>query len=607
MGPAEIHAGESLIRRRYARIGFAVLAATLVCGAALAWLGYAFGSAQARRAVEASASEALALQSETLSGVLEKYRLLPPLLARRDDIIALFAPPHDGEARAAARHVAFEIAGYSGAKDVAFADATGRIFASARGIFDNSRLNENALLDAARQGRLGRETRSDDNERAYVFAASVRRGGALVGVIAVYVRIDRIEQTWSLSANPIAVADAGGLVFISNRTQWNQRRLFGPAGGDAVLSGDPDGDGVVAETGEPGLGYISARRDLPLMGWTLHVLADRAPVVAAGRTASLVVVLAALLAGSLSFFLVKRREAFALRQARAEAEAHRLEHLVQERTADLTQANAALAHEVRERTEAEAQLRKTQNELIQAAKLAALGQMSATLSHEYNQPLAAIRTYADNATALLQRGRAESVREALTRISGLVDRMSELSRTLLSFARKPGTEIGDVALAPVLEEALMLVGPRARNAGIEIRREAIVPDLAVRGGKLRLTQVVVNLLNNALDALCGIGSQGRPDAPLVTIGARRLGERVALTVEDNGPGIPDALREQVFEPFFSTKGVGEGVGIGLSIVYNIVREFGGAVHVSAVPGGGARFTVLLSAAAAPPQTLAKAS
>ncbi|MEP2459331.1 MAG: ATP-binding protein, partial [Nitratireductor sp.] len=337
------------------------------------------------------------------------------------------------------------------------------------------------------------------------------------------------------------------------------------------------------------------------------VLADRAPVVAAGRTASLVVVLAALLAGSLSFFLVKRREAYALRQARAEAEAHRLEHLVQERTADLTQANAALAHEVRERTEAEAQLRKAQNELVQAAKLAALGQMSATLSHEYNQPLAAIRTYADNATAFLQRNRAESAREALGRISGLVDRMSELSRTLLSFARKPGTEIGDVALAPVLEEALMLVGPRARNAGIEIRREAIVPDLVVRGGKLRLTQVVVNLLNNALDALCGIGSQGRSDTPLVTIGARRLGDRVALTVDDNGPGIPDALREQVFEPFFSTKGVGEGVGIGLSIVYNIVREFGGTVHVSGAPGGGARFTVQLTAAASTPHALARAS
>lgn len=607
MGPAEIHAGESLIRRRYARIGFAVLGATLVCGAALVWLAYAFGSAQARRAVEASASEALALQSETLSGVLEKYRLLPPLLARRDDIIALFSLPRDREGRDAARRVAFEIAGYSGAKDVAFADVSGRIFASARGIFDNSRLNGSALLDAARQGRLGRETRSDDNERAYVFAAPVRRDAALIGVIAVYVRIDRIEQTWSLSANPIAVTDADGLVFISNRPQWHQRRLFGPVDDGAVLTGDPGGNGVVAEAGEPGLGYIPARRELPLMGWSLHVLADRAPVVAAGRTASLVVVLAALLAGSLSFFLVKRREAYALRQARADAEAHRLEHLVQERTADLTQANAALAHEVRERTEAEAQLRKAQNELIQAAKLAALGQMSATLSHEYNQPLAAIRTYADNATTFLQRNRAESAREALGRISGLVDRMSELSRTLLSFARKPGTEIGDVALAPVLEEALMLVGPRARNAGIEIRREAIVPDLVVRGGKLRLTQVVVNLLNNALDALCGIGSQGRPDTPLVTIGAHRLGDRVALTVDDNGPGIPDALRDQVFEPFFSTKGVGEGVGIGLSIVYNIVREFGGTVHVSGAPGGGARFTVQLTAAASTQHVLARAS
>src|SRR5690606_17693608 len=136
---------------------------------------------------------------------------------------------------------------------------------------------------------------------------------------------------------------------------------------------------------------------------------------------------------------VKRREATQLRQLRADASAHRLENLVRERTADLTQVNAALAHEVKERTEAEDMLRKTQAELIQAAKLAALGQMSATLSHEYNQPLAAIRTYSDNATELLARGKSQAAAEAMARIAGLVDRMSELSRTLLSFARKPGT------------------------------------------------------------------------------------------------------------------------------------------------------------------------
>lgn len=608
MEPAELHAGERTIRRKYARIGMAVFAATLICGGAGAWVAQMVAGDRAHRAVEATAREAIALQTETLSGVLEKYRLLPPLLSRREDIVALFEGPRTPATLAAAREVAFEIAGFSGAKDVALADATGRIFASARGIFDNSRLNEKALLAAAEQGRLGRESMSsDETERAYVFASSVRRDHALIGVIAVYVRIDQIEQTWSLSANPIAVTDAAGTVFISNRPQWRLRRLYGSAAdGAVVIDGEPGADTVRIADGA-GASYVAARRELPLMGWTLHVLADRAPIVAASRTASLVAVLVALLVGSLAFYLVKRREALALRQARAEAVAHRLEHLVGERTADLTEANTALAREVKERTEAEEQLRKAQNELVQAAKLAALGQMSATLSHEYNQPLAAIRTYADNAAEFLKRDRAEAAADAMAKITGLVERMSELSRTLLSFARKPGTEITNVALAPAIEEALMLAGPRARKAGVVIRREGIAPELAVRGGHLRLTQVVVNLVNNALDALAGVGSQGAVERPEIVISARRIRGRIALTVEDNGPGVPPEMRDQVFEPFYSTKGVGEGLGIGLSIVYNIVREFGGAVRVAGRPGGGARFTVLLVAARAGTRELARAS
>ena len=408
--------------------------------------------------------------------------------------------------------------------------------------------------------------------------------------------MDQVEQTWALSANPIAVTDASGAIFISNRPAWQSRRLFAGSEGDAVLADRPAGEGqTVHLAGEPGTSYLAASRPLPLMGWTLHVLADRGAIVAAQQSAVLVAVLAALLSGSLAFLYVKRREALRLRQLRAEASAQRLENLVRERTADLTEANAALAHEVGERTEAEEKLRKTQADLIQAAKLAALGQMSATLSHEYNQPLAAIRTYADNATQLLARGRSEAAADAVARIAGLVDRMSELSRTLLSFARKPGTAVDDVLLGPVIDEALMLAGPRARQAGVSIRREGSLPDASVRGGRVRLTQVVVNLVNNAVDALTGIGSARAVEGPEIVIRLRRIRSRIALSVEDNGPGIPDEARERLFEPFYSTKGVGEGLGIGLSIVYNIVREFGGSVSVSDSPSGGACITVLLSA------------
>ncbi|MBU2193096.1 MAG: hypothetical protein KJ796_16935 [Alphaproteobacteria bacterium] len=587
---------ETDVRRRYARLERVVILVIALVGLAVAWLAQSVVADRAQHTVFATAREALALQTETLSGVLEKYRLLPPLLSHRNDIINVFADANAPGGMQAAHEMALEIAGYSGAMDVAFAGPFGRVFASARGIFDNSRLNEEALLEAARQGRLGRESLSpQEHERAYVFASAVRRGNALIGVIAIYVRMDQIEQTWALSANPIAVTGLDGSIFISNRPAWQGRQLFG--GVDALFAEEGAGEGrTVSLAAGDGPSYLAASRPLPLMGWTLHVLADRSAVVSAQLSAVLITVLAALLAGSLAFFFVKRREATELRQLRADASAQRLENLVRERTADLTEVNAALAHEVKERTEAEEQLRKTQAELIQAAKLAALGQMSATLSHEYNQPLAAIRTYADNAAEFLARGKAAAATEAVARIAGLVDRMSELSRTLLSFARKPGTTVEDVLIAPVIDEALMLAGPRARKAGVTIRQEGVLPGVAVRGGHVRLTQVVVNLVNNAVDALTGIGSKAAVDNPEIVVRLSRRRSRIALSVEDNGPGIPEEVHERMFEPFYSTKGVGEGLGIGLSIVYNIVREFDGSVSVTERPGGGAIVTVLLAPA-----------
>jgi two-component system, NtrC family, C4-dicarboxylate transport sensor histidine kinase DctB len=587
---------ETDVRRRYARLERVVILVIALVGLAVAWLAQSVVADRAHHTVFATAREALALQTETLSGVLEKYRLLPPLLSHRNDIINVFADANAPGGMQAAHEMALEIAGYSGAMDVAFAGPFGRVFASARGIFDNSRLNEEALLEAARQGRLGRESLSpQEHERAYVFASAVRRGNALIGVIAIYVRMDQIEQTWALSANPIAVTGLDGSIFISNRPAWQGRQLFG--GGDALFAEEGAGEGrTVSLAAGDGPSYLAASRPLPLMGWTLHVLADRSAVVSAQLSAVLITVLAALLAGSLAFFFVKRREATELRQLRADASAQRLENLVRERTADLTEVNAALAHEVKERTEAEEQLRKTQAELIQAAKLAALGQMSATLSHEYNQPLAAIRTYADNAAEFLARGKAAAATDAVARIAGLVDRMSELSRTLLSFARKPGTTVEDVLIAPVIDEALMLAGPRARKAGVAIRQEGVLPGVAVRGGHVRLTQVVVNLVNNAVDALTGIGSKAAVDNPEIVVRLSRRRSRIALSVEDNGPGIPAEVHERMFEPFYSTKGVGEGLGIGLSIVYNIVRDFDGSVSVTERPGGGAIVTVLLAPA-----------
>jgi len=545
---------------------------------------------QALSDVMQKAGETLAVQTEILSGVLDKYRLLPPLLSRQSSIRALFVRDAEGNAQAVnARRTAEEIAAMSAAMDVAFFFPDGELLANARGSFANNAPDLPELIEVARQGRLGRAALSfGEGQRTYAFSSGVRREGRFVGIVVVYVDFYRVEAAWALSARRIFVTDKAGTVFLANDPDWRLKPILDlreDARTDRYLINGRFED------------RLDLSRRLPLLEWDLHVLADPAPVAAARLSAAAIATLACLLAGLIALVALRRNEVAILRARTDRATALRLERVVRDRTRALSITNRSLSHEVEVRREAEERLRKYQDELIQTAKLAALGQMSTALSHEYNQPLAAIRSYADNALRFLDRGMTSEVSGNLTRINGLVDRMAELSRTLLSFSRKPGATIGPVPLGTVIDEALLLARPRARAAGVvSINVGQEVAGLFVQGGRIRLGQVFVNLVNNAIDAL-----SGRPGA-IVDIDARREGDRVVVTVTDNGPGIAPEELPRVFDPFFTTKGIGEGIGIGLSIADNIIRDFGGTIMASNRPEGGACFTLNLRAADAPDAT-----
>lgn len=530
------------------------------------------------------AGETLSVQTEILSGVLDKYRLLPPLLSRQSSIRALFVRDVDGNAQAVdARRTAEAIAGMSAARDVAFFFPDGELLANARGSFAEREEGLPQLIEVAMQGRLGRAALSNsDGERTYAFSSGVRREGKFVGVVVVYVDFYRVEAAWALSARRIFVTDTSDTIFLANDADWRLNRIS-----DLRQPGSP-GRYLIDNRYEERLDLV---RRLPVLDWNLHVLADPAPVAAARLNAAAIASLVALLLGVIALVLLRRNEDALIRARSDRATALRLERVVRDRTRALSITNQSLSQEVDVRREAEELLRKTQKELVQTAKLAALGQMSTALSHEYNQPLAAIRTYADNALRFLDRGAASEVSGNLTRINGLVDRMAELSRTLLSFSRKPGATIGPVPLGTIVDEALLLARPRARAAGIaSIDVGEAVSGLHVVGGRIRLGQVVVNLVNNAIDALSGQVNAW------IEIDARREADRVVITVKDNGPGIESEQLPKVFEPFFTTKGVGDGIGIGLSIVDNIIRDFGGTIMVTNRPEGGACFTINLQAA-----------
>ena len=232
----------------------------------------------------------------------------------------------------------------------------------------------------------------------------------------------------------------------------------------------------------------------------------------------------------------------------------------------------------------------TQAELIQAGKLAALGQLSAGISHELNQPLAAIRSYAHNAGVLTERERLDEARENLAKISELTERMAGITNHLKTFARRPSKKIGRIDLNKAVENALDLLDRRIRDEEVSVSLDFPGTGLFVKGGEIRLEQVFVNLIGNALDAMREVSTKE------LRIRADLEEDMTAIAIQDTGTGLSDEELALIFDPFYTSKEVGKGLGLGLSISYNIVRDFGGSIKATSNPGEGTTFTIRLEGA-----------
>jgi two-component system C4-dicarboxylate transport sensor histidine kinase DctB len=265
---------------------------------------------------------------------------------------------------------------------------------------------------------------------------------------------------------------------------------------------------------------------------------------------------------------------------------------VLERTQDLEALNSRLKDEVLEREQAQQELVRAQDELVQAGKLSALGTMSASISHELNQPLAAIRSYADNAGVLLDHQRIGDARGNLQQISELTGRMASIIAHLRAFARRDRHAPESVALQPALDDALALLAKRRRAMDVELIRDLPDAPLWVQAGETRLRQILGNLLANALDALAE-----RPQPRRIWISAETTGDGVALHLRDNGPGFSEEALRRAREPFFTTKTSTQGLGLGLAICDSLMRALGGELVFANHPEGGALLTLRLRNAA----------
>ena len=564
-----------------------IVLAFVLAVAALSGIVWHYGYRQALDQLAQRAQGDLELASDRLSTQLQVYQELAVLMAGHPGLQGM-----DGlAARAKAKVLLLEVVDKTSALDVIYADASAAVLVAAQGLVGQD-LSQTAYFRRAMQGALGRDhgVLQPLNRRAYYYAApTFAPDGQVRGAVIVVADVEDVEWDWRGSTPAVFFTDAAGEVFVSNRSEL----LF--------WTRPPDAPGLVAADGtQPPFSariigdheiwnmnwgpYLPRRalhlgRDLPVIGLSGEVLVDVAPARRLAGLQTFAMAAICLAFGALLFLATERRRALA--QANAV-----LEIRVGQRTRALSATNTQLRREVSERQEAEAALKQAQADLIQAGKLSALGQMSAGISHELNQPLMAIRSFAENGAQYLQRGRTDVAANNLTRISELARRMGRIIKNLRAFARQESEEAGRVDVVEVLDAVIELTGARVHQEGVSLRYDRPGHAIWVRGGEVRLGQVFVNLITNAVDAMAGSAEK----TLMLDISE---GQALTVTVHDTGPGID--MPDKVFEPFYSTKEVGasEGLGLGLSISYGIVQSFGGDIRGGNAPAGGAVFTVQL--------------
>lgn len=580
------------------------------------WLGNRLAQQQAMARGYARAETTLRLTVNALEADLARYEVVPQLLADLDLIRQLAGDPGNHVLVAATNRWLAQQNAAVQASDIYLIQPDGLTIAASNHDQSPSFVGQNFsyrpyFIDAM-QGHPARfyGVGTTSGVRGYFFSAPVRdAAGRIIAVTVVKIGVDRIEAGWRGSDYRVLVTDPEGTAFLSSEPSWLYHSLQPLTGArlartaasrryaetplaefplQRIARGGTELLRLPDRLGDPRArmhDYIVAAQPMPEAGWTVHVALDSAELQAEARlmVASLVLLLSA--AGFGALMLRQRRARLAERLA-ATAE---LERRVIARTADLARVNSQLEQEIHERRATEVELRAAQTSLVQVGKLAALGQMSASLSHEINQPLAAARNYADSAAILIERGDYARARANITEILALVDRMAAIGRHLRQAARKPDDNPGAVALAPLLDQTRTIVAARLAGSGATLDLDIPADLPALRAGPTRLQQVLVNLISNAADAVAGA------DDRHITLSARAEAGRVVIRVRDRGPGVPDPIAARIFDPFFTTKGIGAGLGLGLSITANILRDLGGEISVhDARPGAEFRVTLPLA-------------
>ncbi len=557
------------IKEGFGRRGLGV-AVFLICVVFLTGAVWRYATHQGMAQLSARANADLALASDRLVGQLQRYRDLAVVMADHPQVIRAV----QGTVVPLDSTLLRGVADRAAALDVMVIDRSGRVLVAAQD--GAGSVNARAFVARALNGALGRGYGADTaTGRSYFYAAPVfGPAGKVLGALVVSTDLSSVDYAWRGDTAPVFFTDGGGQVQVSNRSElifW--QRPTGEIGLRSPLGIEPDfrvSNVGTHEIWHLGLGPYLPRealhltQDLPVIGMKGEVLMNVAPVRRLAASQAAAVAALCLAFGALLFLATERRRTL----TRANVQ---LEGRVRARTQALRDINNELRREAAERTEAQLALARAQDDLVQASKLSALGQLSAGISHELNQPLMAVQSFAENGVQFIERGKPERAAENFARISDMANRMGRIIKNLRAFSRQESVQQVRVDLGAVIASALEMTQQRCSKMGVQVAYTPPPVAIWVRGGEVRLGQVFINLITNALDAM-EAAEVRRLNIEIIQ------GSTITIEISDTGPGI--TAPEQVFDPFYSTKDVGAatGVGLGLSISYAIVHSVGGEIR-----------------------------
>lgn len=626
---ASPEASGGALARLLRRVLLVLLGCALVAAAGV--LVYQRSFAQGQESLKAATNSRLDLFASVVEARVRRLEPVPATIQLNPAVVALLRAPGPERERDANDYLA-RLNAHLGSVAVFVLDVRGVVRASSNvSERDDSLLGEDvSFRPYYLEALAGRSTRhfaiGTGGQAGYFASHPIYDGPRVLGVAAIKIGLDALEMTWPMLAAPALVADANQVVILSSQLRWRytslaplpaERRVdlqLAKTYGSLRLplfpievtmsvdedtqevqgfvSGEPAQHRAALGAGEDRAGFLVLGRSLDGMDWRVLIFTSLSAVrhqalldgIGGAVTAAFLILLGLFWGQRRRIEKQKRAAKQLLEQANAD-----LEHQVSRRTQELTAANVQLRREVAEREQTERTLRAAQDELVHAGKMAVLGQLAASITHELTQPLGGIRTLAGNAAEFMRRGNLPAAQENLSIVARLVEQMARIIEPLKSFSRKSSASPGATDVGRVVEQALFLFQLRLRHDRVRVDNRCEPGRWTAWCDANRLEQVVVNLVGNALDAM------RETQERVLTLEAEQRDASgtpvVALRVRDTGKGLSETDLQRLFEPFYTTKPGGGGLGLGLAICRDLVAEFGGELRAHNLPDGGACFVL----------------